>query len=49
MISGAKEEIGRGLTALDRNFDTNLGRAAVGEIFMETWGATLGRNFYVSW
>jgi hypothetical protein len=30
------------------NFDISLGRAALGEIFMLMWGATLGRNFDVN-
>jgi hypothetical protein len=49
MRSGARREVEQGLTAFDRNFDINLGRAAFGEIFKLTWGgATLGHNLYVN-
>jgi hypothetical protein len=49
MKSGATRELSkvllRSYTIL--NFDIGFGRAAFGEIFMLTWGATLGRHFDV--
>jgi hypothetical protein len=36
MRSGARREAEQGLTAVGRNFDINLGRAATGEISMLT-------------
>jgi hypothetical protein len=53
LISGAIREVEQGLTAFDRNFYINRGRAVFGEILMLTWGgggggANLGRNFDVN-
>jgi hypothetical protein len=48
MRSGARREVDQDLTAFDRNFDANLGRAAFGKILISWGGVTLGRNFDVN-
>jgi hypothetical protein len=50
MEGGARREVEQGLTAFVHNFEfvISLGRAALGEILMFIWGATLGRNFDVN-